>query len=343
VRLPGERRVKRIKQPVLSGELALSLRSRHLSFKPEGTFPRRVQIGEILALDGDFPLLSPVSGLLLHEANQELSLRIEGRIDFAAAPVDFQTQKREFFLEQLRSHGIYNFAVDEPLHRVLRQLTTEEPLILLCLSDIKNQLRWKSILPESALEKTKELLLHFFPRARIRIWQEKRYPFKNELQMMRDHLPERHAFLQLGSYQKEKSLAAQGLVVVDPATLLAVYECFFLGRPFVSSYFVRRSGLVAEAYRVVNGYPLSGIQGGQQNSFNIFDAFAPEPYKAVSASGLCQGCRSCNTICPVDARPLSLLEDRVSFQVESCSMCQLCSRACPAQIDLMGLHPGRQS
>ncbi len=168
-----------------------------------------------------------------------------------------------------------------------------------------------------------------------------------------------------------RPLEGQGVAYLGPATLYALFEFLFSGPsgealPFVSRPLavVRESG-ATQIYPLVNGYDLETYfqeQGASVHHviagdffreparnaadpalryFNIFRRatlylLRSDPGSRQALNLPCTGCLACEQICPVDARPLALIQAgrREEFRADRCLQCGLCTYVCEAGIDL---------
>lgn len=411
-----DRPLDRIAPLPLPGRLRLELSEAATGFPFQvmdpDNLPRRVQEGEAVARAGDFPLLAPLPGILDHEAAAgagdsaapelpaRLALKVEGQVRFGQTEsgagaglrlLDELQQAgdpRAAFLQSLREAGL-------PLLSVRGRSLADEfeatlaagdpPRIVLARRDGFAGLRWQRLLGTrvAEMESLIRFLLELAPQALVRAdpplqgWR----PGDPGLApgAFGARLPEarlEHIFPGM-RLDFSRPYSQQGCLWLDPATLWALLDLLFQGRPFLARTaplrMTRRaaksSGAGSRFLRLWNGADCGALldslrgteaellvavgdplrrapQPAEELRGRPFNAFADSafllshtPLAPLRGANLpCTGCMLCQRICPVQAAPLALLDGRAdAFRAERCVECGLCSAACESGIDLAGL------
>lgn len=354
-------------------------------FAPLGEFPRRVREGEVIARAGDFPLLAPMPGILdLAPDAERFILKVEGNLQLGKArpgerPIDAllkQSAPLAPLLDLIRDSGLASLEfpalrLDDALRTTLQQ---PRPLLILARVDPEGAIDWPQLFAERAtdLEELAALFARLAPGVEVAFAPRKRpEAFRAQSFAARpERLPEALIRALAGDRALDLNapFAEQGVCFLGPATLWALCDALFEGRPFTSRpaatlRFSAGGKLgAARLVRAPNGADLQELLGDeialaggviagdpvfhQQTStlpessarFNIFRMSSfyatPTDFAPLRGANLsCTGCFACQAICPTGANPLSLLEQRVAdFGVDHCVECGLCEYVCESGI-----------
>ena len=189
------------------------------------------------------------------------------------------------------------------------------------------------------------------------------------VKVLASRYPQAQRNLLLSALGLEK-IASDELLIVDPETLLAVYQAVVWDKAYVDKPVVVSGNAAVRpgVYRVKIGTPLKDLvtytgglaegtlvlQGGPFRGTEVTDLSQPV-LKSTSAIVLmsrkkahqtqqreCTHCGSCAELCPVGIRPLYLwqaleaqdLEGVKAEGLDRCVSCGLCSFICPSRIPL---------
>lgn len=319
------------------------------SFQPCGEYPRRVKSGEALAEDRGLALLSPLPGVVDFdsEGNRYL-LRVEGQLAGSGAEGGGQDfESAENFLAALDAAGLV--ALDYHGLRLSDLFRSNQKAELVyALNDARQSVDWPQVWQRRRpqIEAWQIRLRSIFPEMRLVEAPAKSHRWwRNELRLYSQQLP-------------EAALARRGAgAFLGPATVLALIEFLLEGRSFNSRLFgcfSSRAG-AGSSLRLPNGYMLEDLQvllrGGEmlkqsdpiRTSTAVSDALSIYQGDAVYPSSLfaggqtrpapCSGCGLCEALCPVQARPLALLDSGARpFRGEVCTECGICGYVCESGI-----------
>lgn len=354
-------------------------------FAPLGEFPRRVREGEVIARAGDFPLLAPMPGILdLAPDALSFVLKVEGNLQLGQArpgerPIDAlvaQSQPLPALLNLIRDNGLASLEfpalrLDEILRTALKH---SRPLVIFARVAPEGAIDWSQMFAERATDLDElaalfkrlapDLEVIFAPRKRPDAFRARSFAARPE------RLPE--SLIRAAAGDRELDLnapfAEQGICFLGPATLWALCDALFDGRPFTSRpaaalrYSAGGKLKAARLVRAPNGADLQELLGDEialaggviagdpvfhrqtatlpesSRRFNIFRMATfyatPVDFAPLRGANLsCTGCFACQAICPTGANPLALLEDRVvDFSAHSCVECGLCEYVCESGI-----------
>ena len=359
---------------------------------PEAALPRRVQAGEAIARDPrGFPLLAPVPGIIDYEPEtQTFTLKTEGAVKFGASVptgedtpgpiVELQdvgdaAQLRLDFLKSLLQSGVPSLDFRGLSLNALfaRALEQDHVRVVVSRRDGDGGLDWSRIF--AAREAQIHRLIEFFGRlhGRLTCTLGPRGASGPEVygetlpRVLIQRLPAVPGFPE--TIDPERELAEQGIVFLGPATLFALLDWMFEGRPFTDRLTVIRSvdSKNSQLFRLINGYDLQllfqeklpdaklrakrVVVAGNliqhpprdfsdpalqtQNIFGSvnFQILREDALPTRGAQLPCTLCMACEQICPVDAGPFALLEGRPEeFRARECLECGLCDFVCESGI-----------
>ncbi|MEQ9363251.1 MAG: hypothetical protein RIF32_03355, partial [Leptospirales bacterium] len=166
-------------------------------------------------------------------------------------------------------------------------------------------------------------------------------------------------------------LTEQGVIFLGPASLYALLDWLFDGRPFTDRLTALRTAGAqrGQLFRLINGYdlqllfqeklgesqvarkamfvkgnlvqnlprPLVGDGARFQNIFGpvSFQILGKDPQPVRDARLPCSACMACQQICPVAAEPFALIEGLPeNFRADKCLECGLCDFVCESGIPL---------
>ncbi|MCB1326436.1 MAG: hypothetical protein KDK35_14470 [Leptospiraceae bacterium] len=367
-------------------DLERSSEPRHLT--PVGSYPRRVASGDVVARsDAGAVLVAPLPGIAEKDGDR-IELRVEGSMQFASDGILEKIEAAddpvaEFLqtLDDLALFGLEERAVMlssllgpvfAPEGRAIVLARVDDSLSGACRSALWSR-RAELALLGSFLERLLKIagspaqVLHY-----PRLSASAPRPRRRDLALF---IPELITRRLLRDSELFGGLEEQRVAYIGPASLLAMLEGLFDGRPFGSRLVVlrsreprfRRAGLKRDRLlRLYHGQSLSellseelGPAAGAGPVFlrrgssirNTFQPLTPEDRFSAFDDCLielsskpgpvamdlpCTGCMSCQRICPVDAGPLALVEGRpAAFRSASCLECGLCTAICESRIDLM--------
>jgi len=264
------------------------------NFTPFGEFPRRVREGEQLALDGKFPLLAPLTGLVqLNKKESLFHLKMEGvfqigrSIDDENRPyniissilINDRDHAYSLFLQKLREAGIPSLDFfSRPLYELFENaLEHPEPYVILSNVDAAGAINWNSIFKKKSF--TTDKLINFLgkllPGAKIINYPPQWQIFRSKPSPSNygSNLPEVIAHELLKSAHNidfRKPLDKQGIVFLGPATIQALLDHLNDDIPFTSKIAAFRFQMFSLKYsrvkknttllfQIPNGMALSDI------------------------------------------------------------------------------------
>ncbi|MBX7058255.1 MAG: hypothetical protein K1X75_09315 [Leptospirales bacterium] len=322
-------------------------------FAPVGEYPRRVSPGDALAAAQDFPLLSPLPGVVqCDRESEQFVLSVEGQLLSSTATLPpLENMGAPEFLAALDSAGLpalYYRGLQ--LSTLLRDVCANGGVALLALYDASASLDWKQIwsLRAPQVLSLVEQLRRIFPEIQFVKDGSKLWPTgAGNLAAYSRRLPE-------AALRRHRAAAYLG-----PATILAMLDYFFEGRPFYS----RQCGVFSQngrsfAARLPNGLELSSLAApsgsipmqcdplrGEMRGTDVWpslsiyceDGIYDSRFvaSAMPAAIACSGCDCCETLCPAQCHPIGLIDPLgPSFDAGSCEECSLCSYVCESAIPL---------
>lgn len=341
--------------------LLLPLHRGQLQYSPEGSYPRRVEPGEVLAFADGFPLLAPLAGAADLTDDKRIRIRVSGALRPARRETEPEFQGVEDLLSFCDEHGL--FFLDEkpmPLSRAIRLAMKGGALRAIVLAEVDSELPvyWQNLFRGTAVERLRmeDLLRKIFPRLHIfhtRPVGERIDFFQTRLlqpaQLIRRALRAR-------ALRSPMEWLEEGVLYLSPAAVYSLLRALYHGEPFtyrpiVFRDFLSRKDTVAVLPNGTVPYDVFADRLpsdrwealGQRNEDEEFlshfsiaieehDAFYR--FRRMRGQIPCTGCRACNDVCPVDARPLSLLFEPKRFDRQSCFQCGLCELICEANIPL---------
>ncbi|MDX1960625.1 MAG: hypothetical protein SFU98_18785 [Leptospiraceae bacterium] len=353
--------------PILTDTLKISSSYYGKKLTENGSFPRRVVIGEALFLDNKDKILSPVNGIATKEG-ETIQLRIDGELNFRA-----RFEKKEFtFLEmktKLDSLGIVSLDFSGYLLSDLLEKfkANEDSMIVFAPFTRENFLDYHGRIlahHKTELESLKSSLKKFFSKAKVMDYLSTDKPEYSYPQGTPKFFLNKYCGVNI-----ESEFPIEKVLYLGPETIYYMIQALFYNVPFqerfLSVTIINKKGFLegeTKVYRVKNGtnlfeflnqikqtygykyYTINSFYDSQPvyeiGSDFIFDIYRHhaiiicEKIYNESEEGVCIDCNDCSYFCPVNANPRVLLEKNKSgFKKDLCLECGLCSVFCPAHID----------
>ncbi|MFN3603787.1 MAG: NADH-quinone oxidoreductase subunit I [Leptonema sp. (in: bacteria)] len=316
-----------------------------------GEFPRRVEQYEILCKYNEFCILSPMSGIaqkIEREDSIEFNIKISGKNTIFSIlekkkEAKFQEIKDiEEFKKFLNSNSLFSFEYQD----TLSNLFFKKRKVIFSLYDFYIPHFWNKVfnvyknelmaLSEWFSKTFKDYKIEYLPNI-----QNSKFPYSHK------SYNEYH-YKYLYNQQKEENF-----YVFSPATLFALIRAFYYNEPFVknvlyfrdyssnqeSIFFLYHGTVLQEvffSYPYLHNLSLGNrIKVNEENYFNIFYDYYYYYKKENQKMNFCSGCFICNHFCPVNANPMSLLENPKYFKKEICILCGLCEELCESNLPLL--------
>ncbi len=317
-----------------------------------GEYPRRVEQYEILCKSQEFCIRSPLSGIAYIWENKE-SIKFQIKISGKNELVGFTSNSKKNNLEKLNSlddfklfldsYSLYSFEYENKLSN----LFFSKKKVIFSLYDPYIPFFWNEIF--KSYKEELNLLLKWFSETFIG-YQIEYIPDKlihNFSTQQRNVFEFHYKYL----YHKQK---LENFYVFSPTTLYALLRALFNDEPFIKSIFFFRDYDSKKEFllllyhgtkfqEVLSNYPYlqnlsfrKKLEINQESYFDIFKNYYYY-YKKLKGSkyNFCSACFICNHFCPVNANPMSLVENKKLFKKELCIECGLCEEICEANLPLL--------
>ncbi len=358
-----------VHSPALTSSFLIFSEFDSQTLKPSGSFPRRVEIGEVLYSNADTKILCPINGIAYLDPDQKkISLKLDGELNFKS-----KYEKKDFSLlelkEKLNHLGIVSLDFDnEPFSFLIDEFKGSKDTNII----------FAPIVAEGTYDYKQLLLTKFKPELdAFKRNLEKSFPNTKILDFLTDkkieyNYPEGLYKLFLKKYcniTTNNPKDFKEILYIGPETLYHILQGIYYNIPFHSRIvgigILNKGGkLEGETifYNIKNGTNLSDffksfqinynykyvtvnslykkeevIEIGQDFIFNIYKYnyfYLCETKSNNSSESLCIECGDCDYYCPVDANPRVLLnKDPSRFLKTDCLECGLCSVFCPSHID----------
>ncbi len=337
-----------------------------------GEFPRRVQLGDELALILNRRILSPANGVVRLEISKDnkryLKITQDGSLEpvhkFREVPKD-----RNTFFTILNSRGVYSLDFSAILLSDYLESfrNTENSVLILTPLTRFNQPDFRSIL-ENEYKKELELLIFYledlFPNREIRlIWEDFKTKLKYPIGIPEYFCEYKAGYSILGKNPRDKGR----VFFMGGETVYHLIRALFYDLPFTRRHLtvhcVDRRGRLDGKERVFflsNGQSFDFLRtvfsrnyrsvclnhymqkpvllaNGAAHYFDIFRdshiVFYLESPRFHSELA-CTECMECNSNCPTGASPIGIVSRLYEFRTEYCIDCGLCTLYCPSGIDL---------
>jgi ferredoxin len=312
-------------------------------FKPKDHGASRVREGDVIGYDGEFPLLSPVTGIADYIPEKDtFLLRLEGNLKIGRSSLSDEDlphrqirnapDPRGEFIRRVREAGIaaLDYRPGPLFQKFSALLEIEKPTIILSLIDPSSAFGWRQIFGQRFIF-LQQFLKDIFPNAKVvTIGKSTLLP-----ENVRD--PENYGKslppVLIKKIKKRFSFNAspeeQGICYLGPRTLFALGEFLLDGKPFTShpvAFLFQKPGDVkTRIFRLPNGFPLS----------SIFEEFPSESMRAIYSGNLIEGIRmdgaDPGNYSIFGSSVFYLLRDHLNHRgaVRACNGCMRCNSICP--------------
>lgn len=334
-------------------------------------FPKRVALGEMIANTENLRILSPVNGIVdLTEDRSYFQIKQDGAWT-TTSPFLRRVSNYETFLEDCKKGALASLDFkDLPLDKYFSSFQkTDSFEIFLAPYSRYNNLPFLGIIAKEmaeALLEFSQMLAEIFPNARI-------HNFLNTSGLSFTHpdgIPE--YFISKHSKKDIKQITSdiesRKLMYLGPETIFHILRMVYYLEPFTRRHLyvclVDRKGRIDTESRYFflnNGQSLDFIIQNFDKRYKVasfesmYESVSPHDIHSLGNFNIyqhnilvlyerlpvirnafpCIDCFECNTYCPTDASPYSVIKGNADDFIKSrCIECGICTLHCPSGIDI---------
>ncbi|MDZ4724781.1 MAG: 4Fe-4S dicluster domain-containing protein [Leptospira sp.] len=337
-------------------------------------FPRRVSLGEVLVTTPNLRILAPVNGIVsLNEEKTHFQIKQDGAWN-TNSPYDPKSLTLDTFINECKMGALAS--LDFPNLTLDQYFSSFQPMetfeIFIAPYTRNNFLPFSEILHDEmrpALREFITLLQQLFPKATMFNYLENHQSKFKHPQGIPEYFISQKTNQNIPSIRE--ALSSRKVMYLGPETIYHILRMIYFKEPFTRRHLyvclVDKKGRIdteSRYYLLTNGqcldFLVKHLQGRYKvasfqsmfesvtiediNSlgfFNIYEhqvlvLYERKPVKRKAFA--CIDCLECNTYCPTNANPISIVKNRHSqFNVSNCIECGICTLYCPSGIDLRSM------